>query len=149
MIKYWQSYGHLKMSQFWFVLNHFSMCTLNCLGCSIIGAWPHSLIQNKVELGRRRLKSCPTSGGVTMSFSPQMIAVGILILGKSLDMLWRIALLAIVRILISFFLCCTQRLVLLCQKFVRFCQWLGLLVWAILSERGKPNSPSWRARNGS
>ena len=51
------------------------MTELNFSGCSIIGAWPQFSIQKSWELGSNFLNSSATLGGVTESFSPQIIAV--------------------------------------------------------------------------
>src|SRR5690606_32605865 len=80
---------------------HPSIIWLNSSGCSIIAACPHLSIQNKLESGKRRSKSVATSGGVTLSCFPQIMQVGVFILGRSLAILWRMALLEMAKVRIS------------------------------------------------
>src|SRR5690554_6605372 len=77
---------------------------LNLSGCSIIAACPHLSIQNNSESGKSLSNSSATSGGVTVSFLPQIMQVGVFILGKSFAILCLIALFAIASVLISLFL---------------------------------------------
>ena len=56
-----------------------------------MGACPQWSIQNNSEFGMSLLNSWATSGGVMLSCFPQIKQVFMLILGKSVAKLWRIA----------------------------------------------------------